>query len=193
VEVTIDDGRSPAPLGGDAVAVDPGEHWFRFATAGHRAAERVLVVAAGVKDRHERVVLASVPEADRVAPPLPPRALPPPAPHKSSSGVMVPVVALGGAALLGVGIGIGAGVAATSKHQALSVECPGNVCPPTAQDDLDGFRALRLASTIAYAVGVGAAFAATVVWLIGSAHTHASAGRARLSLNPGGVELEGSF
>lgn len=62
-------------------------------------------------------------------------------------------VATLGVGAVGLGLGVGLGVAATDKHGALAAACPGGACPGALQGDIDGFRSLRSASTVAYVAG----------------------------------------
>ncbi|MGO9838726.1 MAG: hypothetical protein ACLP1X_31490 [Polyangiaceae bacterium] len=92
---------------------------------------------------------------------------------------------------LGTLVGFGAGVAATSKHDALASECPGGVCPPSAQGNVDSFHSLRTWSTVGYVFGVLGLAGGAVLWFAIPSDQGRLAPRAWIA--PGRVGVAGSF
>jgi hypothetical protein len=197
-------------LDGTALALDPGEHKFVFRSEGHKRTERTFVLRERDKARREKIVLEvettpGPPEPATTQPtsvaPMPWPTVAPTSTATTASTAETPagggrrvsplVFVAGGVALVGLGIGIGTGVAAGSKHDALSGECNGNDCPPSAQGDLDSFHSLKTVSTIGYVVGfVGlAAGAAFFFFLPGKS----PAAAARVWVGPGSAGIGGAF
>jgi hypothetical protein len=98
----------------------------------------------------------------------------------------------GGVGVAGLALGIVAGLTASSRNSTLQKECPGNVCPPTAQSDIDAFHTWRDWSTAGYVLaGVGLA-GAVVLWVTAPrSSTHDTS--IELRLGPRGADLVGSF
>jgi hypothetical protein len=141
------DGAPLAPsLDGSALAVDPGEHVFRFSAPGLPSVEKRLVVREGEKARHERVALGE----------MGPRAVVPPE-SKSSSGTQRTIgLVAGGAGLAGLVVGSVLGwVAKSTYDDAVRNHCPSGPtsCDPTgvAQGATADHQAT--ASTIAFLAG----------------------------------------
>ncbi len=121
---------------GRAQMVDPGRHHVEvFDGTGRLVFERSVELAKG---EHEAVV-AIVEEA----PELP----------RSSTQQTIgwTSLAVGGA---GAAIGITTGLLAARHRGNLEEQCTNDVCPPSAQGDLDAYRSLRSASFVGYGVGL---------------------------------------
>ena len=114
VKVTMDGGALADRLDGDALAVDPGEHAFTFASVGQPDVRKSFVIRQGDKDRRERVTFvapvalaAPRPAAGAEAPVVTVRPPPPPTaatvpeggPHRAlawiASGTTVAAIAVG--------------------------------------------------------------------------------------------------
>jgi hypothetical protein len=86
VRLTVDGTLLSAKLDGSALAVDPGEHAFKFEAPGQPAVTKTFIVKEAEKARRERIVLgAATPSApsapvEAPAPAAPPSAAPPSAP-----------------------------------------------------------------------------------------------------------------
>ena len=70
VKVTMDGVSLMESLDGRPLSLDPGEHAFRFETAGQPPVEKKLVLREGDKERHETVVLGPPRSAAFLPPPV---------------------------------------------------------------------------------------------------------------------------
>jgi hypothetical protein len=135
---------------GRAQMIDPGKHHVEVLDrTGRLLFERSVELATG---EHEEVV-AIVEEA----PELP----------RSSTQQTIgwTSLAVGGA---GAAIGITTGILAARHQGNLEEQCTNDVCPPSAQGDLDAYRSLRSASFVGYGVGLaGLGLGATLLLMSG--------------------------
>ena len=104
VVVTMDGTPFAPSLDGRPLSVDPGEHMFRFETAGQPPLEKKLVLREGEKDRRETVVLGPPPPTVVPPPPAPPAVAAPPPSSWSTQRTLA--IASGVVGVLGVGLGI---------------------------------------------------------------------------------------
>jgi hypothetical protein len=141
VRVTMDGLVATESYDGAALAVNPGEHSFRFDWGGNAPATRVFRLVEGEKNRLERVVFATAsvePRRDAGTPTSGASAM-------RTAGVVVAI-----AGLAGIGAGSAFGIAAISKNDAAHCDA-GNVCAnPQDRRDAQG---VATASTIAFAAG----------------------------------------
>ena len=218
VSVTMDDQPLAPRLEGTAISLDPGEHNFRFQMAGQPAVERTLVIAEGVKERHETIVLGTTVTATAAA--ETPASFPPSADNTQSSAPTAPppssmtgpetpgarsntktvgvVVGSVGAAALVVGGVFGA--LSFSKWSSAQTECKTSVaCANHAQAMSDKSDAATSAtvSTVGFVAG-GLAVAAGVTLVLlapGSGGNRGAAVNVAPSIGPGsaGAVLKGVF
>ncbi len=140
VRVSVDGKPLLDRLDGRALAIDPGEHLFRFERAGS-VVERRAVVVEGSKAQHIAAQFAAMP-ASAV-----PSAEPPP-----TSAPAIPAAAwvAGGVALLG-GAGFAVfGLSGNAKYDDLNSECS----PRCSDDDLAAMRRDWLIADISGGVGL---------------------------------------
>lgn len=200
--VTMDGQPSPDALGGKPVRLDPGEHRFSFEADGMSRVEKTFTLREGEKGRRETVVFAAAPtgapaaggrgaEDARERPSLDER---PAEEGRPSSSSRVPALAYvaGGAGIAGLVLGIGAGVTASSHNSTLQSECHRNVCPPSAQPDIDAFRTWRDWSTAGYVLAGVGLVGGVVLWLTTSRSSTRDTA-AQLWIGPRGAGLAGSF
>jgi hypothetical protein len=200
---TIDGQPLPDALGGKPVRLDPGEHRFSFEADGMSRVEKTFTLREGEKGRRETVVFAAAPSAapaaaGHAAEDARERLVVPderPAEQeRPSSFSRVPTLAYvaGGAGIAGLVLGIGAGLTASSHNSALQGECHGNVCPSSAQPDIDAFRTWRDWSTAGYVLAGVGLVGGVVLWLTAPRSSpHDTA--AELWIGPRGAGLAGSF
>ncbi len=167
VSVTLDGAPVPAAALGAKRPVDPGKHLIRAVAPGLSPSEISLTLKEG---KHETLTLELKPAAAG-APPVatpsdtpppavtPPATSPPPAVAKPGSSTQkvlgIAALGLGGAGLILGGV---TGVLALGKHKQLKDDCPGGVCPASAQSALDSYHLMGTLSTVGFIVGgVGAA------------------------------------
>jgi hypothetical protein len=68
---------------------------------------------------------------------------------------------------LSAAVAIGTGIASRRTHNALSADCPGDLCPPELQGDIDRGRRLGVVSTAFTFVGIGAAVTGALLLVLG--------------------------
>jgi hypothetical protein len=203
VTVSLDGQPLADKLDGKAIDVDPGEHLFRFESAGQPTVEKRLVIVEGEKNRRERITMGEPKPAPVVAvvPVAPPPVVHRQPPNKvKSAGLVVGATGLG---LLAVG-GL-SGLLATLDWSAAKNAC-GPTYPlscrdqPTANSD---HKSTEVAGAVAdIALGVGAVALVTggvmILWPAPEGD-RVGAARPTLTVAPqvgagtGGVLLRGSF
>jgi hypothetical protein len=166
--------------------VNPGPHVVRARAKGFKD-EQVDVTLSEAEERSVTISLvklaASSPSAS--APP------PPPPPPPKGSAIRKPLI-YGGIGLAGVGVVAGAvtGLLSLSRTSGLKDTCPGKVCPPSAQGDVDASRTLATVSNISFGaalLGAGAALVGLVV--LDAPSARATQGAIRLTPFVGDREL----
>jgi hypothetical protein len=191
VKVTIDGAPVEGALDGQPIALDPGEHTFRFEAAGQPPLEKKLVLRSGEKDRRETVVLGARP---------PPTGLTGPTPSAWSTQRTLAIV---GAGIGVVGLGLGAmfGAYAASSKGREQTDCSSSGCPSYAQA-LEDYRTAKrdaTGSTVAFAAGGALLATGVVLWFTApkSGGAPASAGPLRVSplvaSSGGGLLLGGAL
>ena len=209
--LSIDGHAARTRLDGKAIAVNPGEHVFRFEIAGAEPVEVRVLVRQGEKNRR---VAASFKKAPPALPPVPPvvpppvavvPVLPPPGPPPPSEA-KVPVWAWvsGGAGLVLLGVGAGFGGSALSAQSQLHDLCGADLskCPRSKEAKGTPLANQRTVGLDAF-LGLGAAgLAGITIGVIGIA-TRGPSGSALppqasqtsvgLSVRPGGFSLDGRF
>jgi hypothetical protein len=164
VTVWMDGAPLASALDGRPLAIDPGEHSFRFEAPGQPPVEKKLVLREGEKDRRESVVLG-LPPPPPVAAPLP-VAAPPPAPSQWSSRKTLALVG-GGLGVVGVALGAVFGAYASSAQSREKGDCSASACPnrPQARADYDAATKDATGSTVAFAAGGVLLAAGVVLWI----------------------------
>jgi hypothetical protein len=196
VHVAVDGAPLTDLLDGRALAVDPGQHVFRFEVPGHAPTEYRFVLKEGEKDRRERIVLSGAAE------PVPPGAGSAAEPPRGQSQ-RVAAIAFGAAGLAGLGVGAVFGVLTIrdwSNSQSESECASPTQCPnhPAAVADHDRAETAGTISTVAFIAGGALLATGLVTWLTspssGLEPAHASA-RLSPAVGPGlaGVSVTGSF
>ncbi len=181
---------------GSPMPVNPGAHIITVSASGRGERRFDVTVAEG--GRNELAVepgpkLGLEPPAkvtEGESPSSPERA------GATSAGPYKPL-AIASFAVGGVGLvtGLVAGLMAGSRHDLLTSECPGDVCPPTATSahgDLDAFHTLRTVSTVGYVVGALGVGAGVVLWLVAPSH-QPTTGTASVWVGPGSAGIGGRF
>jgi hypothetical protein len=113
VRITVDGAAFADRVDGLARPLDPGEHRFRFETAGAPPVEQIVVLREGEKRRTVDVVLAPSPGAVRPRPPEPI--------EETSRGPWPWVV--GGIGLVAAGVGTALAISGLSDYHALADGC----------------------------------------------------------------------
>jgi hypothetical protein len=156
------DGGPGANVSGRAITLDPGPHTLVVTAPRYEKAEQKLVVTTAEKNRIVRIRLATL----EAAPPAP--AAPPPA--KSSSGVPVLALGLGGLAVasgvVSLAVGLGARGDLSDLHNAPCAAT--RTCPA---DETSDIKKRLLIADVALGVAVVAAAAAVYFWLTTPSHT----------------------
>jgi hypothetical protein len=210
VSVTIDGQPLLTKLDGSSIAIDPGEHTFRFVAPGQLPIEKKFVIQEGEKERRERIEFgADVPAKPSAVPPPPSSGAPPVerplvpsvplAPAASSSAPMTQEAppgsggGLGAQKILGVvagalgagGIAVGSvfGVMASSKWTTAKATC-GAGCPPNdpAQNEKSDAQSAATVSTIGFVAG--GALVATGLLLFVTAPQSSTTQTARVRVSP---------
>jgi hypothetical protein len=216
VAVSMDGQRLATSLDGTSVAIDPGEHTFRFEAAGQTPIEKRLVIREGEKERREKIVFgggaapqpAPAPAVQGAPPspqPAPPRPESPaaaaPAPEGTRSsglgGQKILGLASGGAGIVGVVVGSVFGLMASSKWSSAKSDC-GAGCLPTAPAQKEKSDASDLGTIATIGFVAGGALLATGAALYFTAPASTTEGAAlRLTpiLGPGtaAMTLSGRF
>ncbi|HKU44856.1 MAG TPA: hypothetical protein VJR89_42145, partial [Polyangiales bacterium] len=97
----------------------------------------------------------------------------------------IPAIVLmgtGGAALVA---SLVTGLVAHADYQSLERQCDGNLCPPSAQDELDEGKTLSVVSTVLTVVGVLAAGTGATLLVIDAQDDEPEPHAGQLSLAPG--------
>jgi hypothetical protein len=186
VTVSMDGAPLLTTLDGRPVALDPGEHAFRFEVPGQPPLEKQIVLREGEKDRHENVVLGPPPAAP--VPVLAPAPAPTPEPSNWSTRRTLALVA-GGAGVVGVGLGIVFGVLASSDQSQEKSNCSTSSCSNRGQASADYTTATQNAtgSTVAFIAGGVLVAAGAVLWFT------APSNRTSSTTAVGGLHLAPSF
>lgn len=172
------DGRTLAPTAlGSLLPLDPGKHLIRAQAPGGPVFERSLALDKG----EEKTVTLEV-----TAPPLPPPSPPasgnsaaagvaspvqistPPAPttrDEGASGRRLAIYLAGGLGLAGFAVGGVTGALAMERKGVVDRNCAGTACNHEGKTAADTMKALGLASTIGFGVGLAGAGAAAVLIL----------------------------
>jgi hypothetical protein len=173
-------------------ALNPGEHAVVVSAKSYTSRTYRIALAEGARSRVE-VEPGEAVDASATAPTSATTA------HASretsdasTPGLRRPIaVGLAAIGVVGLAVGVVTGLGAGSKHTALEGECPGNMCPSTAQNDLDSFRSERTLSTIFYVVGFAGLAGGAALWLTAPSIQTSSA--ARMWIGPTSAGVAGEF
>lgn len=220
MRVKLDGNVVPTALLDGEVPADPGEHSIEVTAPGFLRSGTRLSVSEGEKKsvtltlaRDPNAPLAPAPAAtdpigagpatanSRTAPPpvdSVPRPAPAPAPNRTAAYVSL------GLGVAGVATGGVLGYLTLTQKSALDEQCPGSVCSPTQQGDLDSARRMGTLSTIAFGVGGVGLVLGTVLFFTAAPSNvdHARAtpkphfvglSRPRVAVGPTRVELSADF
>jgi hypothetical protein len=220
VSVTMDGQPLAARLEGTALSIDPGEHAFRFEVAGTPPVQKTFVIAEGVKERHETIVIgtATAPAApaaspaqatthergtpSRVAPSIAADASAPPAvadsAQRDGSWRTVGLIA-GATGIVGLAVGSAAGLVASSKWSSARSACGSPTSCANHDEALaerDSATTAATISTVTFVAG-GVALAAGAALFILAPKKSVGAVSAAIapSIEPGGAGmlLRGAF
>jgi len=202
LSVTLDGNTLARPAWDTALPVDPGTH-----TVGASSPSTKPFVARveAIKEGETQTVTIDALDA---APPVvaeAPVAVPPgsgsaPVLSRASSGLSsrrVAALAIGGAAIVGLGIGSYFGIDAVSKHSASNRGCPANQCSAQAVAENSQSQTSADRSTVAFSVTLAAVAVAAYLWLSGGDAKGASPSALLVapvvSRDGGGVALARTF
>jgi hypothetical protein len=196
VVVTLDGQPLVDRLDGKAVDVDPGEHLFRFETAGLPPVEKRIVVIQGQKNRQEKVQLGELaPVAPVVL--LSPVQREPPPDRQRTRGLVVGGVGLG---LLAVGgaSGLVAALEWSAAKSACGAQFPVSCAQAaTASSDRSATVAASTVADVALGVGGAALITGAVMVLLapppGAVRSGSLTAVPQLGPNAGGILLQGRF
>jgi hypothetical protein len=183
VKVTMDGAPFTGAFDGRPLALDPGEHAFRFEAPGLVPVDRNVVLLVGEKDRRETIILLPIPVASAWTAPR-----------------IAGLVGMGlGVAGLVVG-GVFTGFAASAKSKQQSDCSAPSTCPSYAQAQEDYNTATKNATgaTVGFVAGGVLAAAGLVVFLVAPRpKAPVKTGALSLRLSPlvagGGLSVGGSF
>ncbi len=178
LEIDVDGRPLNVAVAGEPIPLDPGAH-------------RVLVRASGYRTFHRNIRLDDA-EAKQLDVKLRTDAEGP----EHDGGSDAPIAAyvslgVGGVALL---VGTITGAIAVSDKSSLSSACTGNVCPPSAEGDINGLQTSAWASNVAFGVGVVGVGVGAVLLLTRKGSPSSDSARhatSRIELGLGG--LTGNF
>jgi len=192
VTVAMDGAPLTASLDGRPLSIDPGEHAFRFETAGQPPVDKTLVVREGEKNRVETVTLGPA------APPPAPMASiasPPAAPAPSTwNGRKTLAVVTGGVGVVGVGLGIAWAAFASSAQSQERSNCSASSCTNRGQavEDYNTAQKNATGATVGIIAGAALVGAGVVLWITAPASAPASSAigwRIAPSIVPSGAGL----
>ncbi|HVH41339.1 MAG TPA: hypothetical protein VM925_03320, partial [Labilithrix sp.] len=155
VRVLIDGDLVAEKLDGRPVAVDPGEHSFKYETAGAAPVTETVLIRQGETNRLVSVAFARAP-AGSTAPPN----------HEERRRSAIPTTSwiLGGVGVALGGLGAALWISGTSDHSSLESGCaPTRSC---SQADVDSAQTKLLAGDVAFGVGLVSLGAAVVLALV---------------------------
>ncbi|MGK3960751.1 type IV pilus biogenesis/stability protein PilW [Sorangium sp. So ce1667] len=164
------DGQVVAPTAiGSLIQVDPGTHSIALQVPGGPVSERIERLGKGEK-KHVALTLA-VPRP----PPPPAHTRRAPAPDTGAGGRRVAVYLAGGLGLVGLAVGGVTGALAMERKAVVDKSCAGTACNHEGKTAADAMKALGLASTIAFGVGIAGVGGAAVLLLTEPKATSAGA------------------
>jgi hypothetical protein len=201
VKLMIDGSPYADRLGGVAVSLDPGEHEFRFETAGEVPVIRRFVLHQSEQNRREPIVIGG----PFTTPPTVPEVAAPPGTSSrasmdravSSHGRAQRTIGLvaGGVGLVALGAGAVFGLLSLSAHQSYEQNCgskinaPAGFCTQTGVDGESDAATKGTLSTIFFIGGGALTAAGGVLFLVAPKGTV----NAQVGVAPGGIAVRGWF
>jgi hypothetical protein len=181
-------------LVGSAVAFEPGPVVVAAEASDGSTARADVALTAGAASE---VTLELVKKAE--APPPPPAvAAPPPAPPQPPVPPTSPVPLRTWAYVAG-GVGVAGFVAfgvfgamSSSKYSSLESACPGHVCPPGKQGDVDAGRTYQTVANVGLGVGIAGIAAGTALFFLGTGGGNGDA-KIALDVGLGAARVRGRF
>lgn len=159
VSVSVDGQRITDRLDGLPLAVDPGEHAFRYELATGKVVEERIVVRAREKDRALRVAFA---EPADIAPPKPPATAPSDATAARAAAIPLPAWIAGGTAIVAGGAWAFFGLTGKARESELADSC----APGCAKSDIDDVSRRYVLADVAMAVTLTAIATTVIVVLV---------------------------
>jgi hypothetical protein len=189
VTVTVDDHPLVTKLNGEAVAVNPGPHAFRFSLADGTNATKSFVVLEGQTAQRLAVEGLGANAAPSVLAPSPgyEPAIPPHAGHaRRVLGIVVGSAGLAGVLVGGVFAGL-----TFSAWGSSNTECPSHKnCPTSAIDDRSNAVTFGTVSDVGFIAGGVLLAGGTTLYLTAPKDAEPAV---TLHVNPGGLDLVGGF
>jgi hypothetical protein len=192
VRVTVDGQPLADRLDGTALAIEPGEHAFRFDAPGHVGETRTFVVKEGEKDRRERIVLEATQGPVALSPV--------PVPREVSGGLgsqRVVGLAVGATGLGGIAVGAVFGGLAIARWNDSKDECATSTnCPLHMQavSDHGATVTFGAVSTVAFIAGGTILAGGAVLFLTGGKSNRTGVGVVALpGLDSFRVAMSGRF
>jgi hypothetical protein len=176
-EVVVDSTPVPQASLGVKRAINPGTHKIKVSAEGYHPQDKVITLTEG----QTLSVNIELEQAPQEAPPPAAKVATTPAVDTtmSTSGggewrktVAYVALGVGGASLIVGGV---AGGLALTKHSQLSDECPGNVCDPSQNANVDTYRRLGTIADVGFIVG-GVGVATGIILLVTQPKETSSAG-----------------
>ncbi|HEY6461525.1 MAG TPA: hypothetical protein VIY73_15265 [Polyangiaceae bacterium] len=164
VKVLVDGALLVSRLDGNPAPVDPGEHVFRFETAGYPPVEQRVVVRAGEKSRLLAVQFAtstSAPQGEAAAP----AAGGPPDEHRTPRGPRTSAWVFGGLAVAAFGTEAFFGLSGLSDRSHLKSQ-PCAQTASCAQSSVDSIRTKFTVADIALGVGLVSAAISAYLFIV---------------------------
>lgn len=194
-KVSIDGKPIPVAALGIRRATDPGHRTVVATADGYESKQTTVDLDEGGEDSIE-LDLVALPPRERAKAPTPVTRTPKPAPEDRGASMEIPTYVAFGVGGAGLAVGAVTGVLALRKRSDLNSVCSGNVCPSTAQSDLDSYHKLGLISGIGFGVGIAGGVTGLVLLLTGEQSDASDEGieaGIRPYVEPGGVGLQGAF
>ncbi len=175
VRVSMDGAPLADHVGAAAVAIDPGDHTFRFETADpSQSVEKKFVVRDGEKNRHLAVTLGGAPVAGATGA-TPASLATPGSDHAGSTwnGQKTAALVAGGVGIVGIGIGAVFGAKTFSDWNNAKTECT-TVCAAgsPAQNDKSSASTSATISDVGFIAGGILLGGAAVLWLTAPSGAH---------------------
>lgn len=161
VKVSVDGKVVLEKLDGRAFPVDPGEHTFTFETDGAAPVTEKVLVREGETNRPVPVKLLSGKKAPDDG-----------GEKKSTGGVPVTSLILGGAGIVAVGVGAVFWASGKGAHDSMESGCA--KVHSCSQSDVDSAQRQLLIGDVAVVVGLGAIGLGAVLWLTSKGSNQAS-------------------
>jgi hypothetical protein len=192
IQLAVTPKDATATLDGEALdasseaPADPGEHRISVEAPGYETQTRTITLREGVRERVEvRLSRGGPVQAAAVADE-----------SGSSGGSKVPAIIAFSVGAVGIGLGATFGALAFKEASSAKDQCNGNVCPPSASDELAASKRNGTISTISFVAGGAAVATGVVLWIVSPGKKSDDAKKdARVEpwVGPGQAGLSGRF